>query len=50
MAVNMKGKDIISIHDLSREEVAQILDTAYILKMKNKIGEIYYPLRGRLWG
>lgn len=50
MAVNMKGKDIISIHDLSREEVAQILDTAYILKMKNKIGEIYHPLRGKTLG
>ncbi len=50
MAVNMKGKDIISIHDLTREEVNQILDTAHILKMKNKIGEIYHPLRGKTLG
>ncbi len=50
MAVNMKGKDIISIHDLSREEVNQILDTAHILKMKNKIGEIYHPLQGKTLG
>ncbi|MBS3943150.1 MAG: ornithine carbamoyltransferase [Dethiobacter sp.] len=46
----MKGKDIISIHDLSREEVIQILDTAHLLKMKNKIGEIYHPLRGKTLG
>ena len=50
MAVNMKGKDIISIHDLTREEVNQILDTAHILKMKNKIGEIYHPLKGKSLG
>ncbi len=50
MAVNLKGKDIISIHDLSREEVNQILDTAHILKMKHKIGEIYQPLRGKSLG
>lgn len=50
MAVNMKGKDIISIHDLTREEVNQILDTAHILKMKNKIGEIYHPLQGKTLG
>ena len=48
MAVDMKGKDIISIHDLSREEVNQILDTAHMLKTKHKIGEIYNPCRARL--
>ena len=50
MAVNMKGKDLISIHDLSLEEVEQILDTAHILKMKNKLGEIYHPLQGKTLG
>ncbi len=50
MAVNMKGKDIISIHDLSREEVDQILGTAGILKMKQKLGEIYHPLKGKSLG
>ncbi len=50
MAVDMKGKDIISIHDLCREEVNQILDTTQILKMKNKIGEIYHPLKGKTLG
>ncbi len=50
MAVNMKGKDLLSIHDLSREEVEQVLDTAHILKMKNKLGEIYHPLKGKTLG
>ncbi len=50
MAIDMKGKDLISIHDLSREEVVQILDTTHILKMKNKLGEIYHPLKGKTMG
>ncbi len=50
MAVDMKGKDLISIHDLSREEVDQILDTTHILKMKQKLGEIYHPLKGKSMG
>ncbi len=50
MAVNMKGKDLISIHDLSREELEQILETSQILKMKQKLGEIYHPLKGKTLG
>ncbi len=50
MALDMKGKDLISIHELSREEIEQILDTSRILKMKNKLGEIYHPLKGKTLG
>ncbi len=50
MAIDMKGKDLISIHDLSREEVEQILDTSHILKMKQKLGEFYHPLKGKTLG
>lgn len=50
MAVNMKGKDLVSIHDLSREEVDQILDTATVLKMKQQLGELYHPLKGKTLG
>ena len=50
MAIDMKGKDLISIHDLSREEVEQVLDTSHILKMKHKLGEIYHPLKGKTLG
>ncbi len=50
MALDMKGKDIISIHDLSREAIDQILATTEILKMKQKLGELYHPLKGKTMG
>ena len=50
MAIDMKGKDLISIHDLSREEVEQVLDTSHILKMKHNLGETYHPLKGKTLG
>lgn len=50
MALNMRGKDIISIHELSREEIDQILYTSHVLKMKHHLGEIYHPLKGKSLG
>lgn len=50
MAVNMKGRDLISVHDLSVEEVEQIFDTAAFLKMQNKMGTQHKPLQGRTLG
>lgn len=50
MALDMKGKDIISIHELSREEIDQVLYTSHFLKMKNKLGELYHPLKGKSLG
>ena len=50
MAVNMKGKDLISIHDLSREEVDQILKTAEMMKLMYRAGEFYRPLQGETLG
>ncbi len=50
MAVRMKGKDILSIHELTREEVRQILDTAHILKTKYQTGETFEPLKGKTLG
>jgi len=35
MAVDMKGKNLVSINDLSREEVIQILETAEIIKLRH---------------
>ncbi|MGB9632791.1 MAG: ornithine carbamoyltransferase, partial [Chloroflexaceae bacterium] len=46
----MKGKDLISIHDLSTEEVWQILKTAEFLKTIQKTGEFYQPLKGKTLG
>ena len=50
MALQMKGKDILSIHELTEEEVRQILETARILKMKNLTGELFQPLKGKTLG
>lgn len=47
MAVSMKGRSIISLHDLSSEEIWQIIKTAEILKTKNKTGEVFTPLKGK---
>jgi len=37
--IDMKGKNLVSVHDLSREEVDQIFKTAEYLKMTKKTGE-----------
>jgi len=50
MAVDMRGKDVVSIHDLSREEVMQILETARWLKMQQKAGAAFTPLVGKTLG
>ncbi|MCL5047121.1 MAG: ornithine carbamoyltransferase [Actinobacteria bacterium] len=50
MAVNMRGRDFISIHDCTREEVDQILKTAEMLKIRQKAGETYQPLKGKTLG
>lgn len=34
----LKGKDLLSIHDLTTEEVFEILDLAHELKAKQKAG------------
>ena len=39
MVVNMKGKHLASLHDLTKEEIWQILKTAETLKIKQKTGE-----------
>lgn len=50
MAVNMKGKDLISIADLTLEEVYQIFDVAKTLKEKLFIGEPHRLLEGKTLG
>lgn len=50
MAVTLKGRDLISVHDLTCEEVEQILETAAYLKMQNKMGTQHKPLAGRTLG
>ena len=50
MAVNMKGKDLISIADLSLEEIYEIFDVSTTLKEKLYIGEKHHVLDGKTLG
>jgi len=50
MAINMKGKDLISIHDLTLEEVYEIFEVSKILKHKQYIGEPHRVLEGKTLG
>lgn len=50
MAVNMKGKSLISINDLSHEEIYQIFELSASLKMKQLSGESHRLLEGKTLG
>jgi ornithine carbamoyltransferase len=50
MAVNMKGKSLISIQDLTLEEIWQIFDLSAILKLKRLTGEPHRVLEGKKLG
>lgn len=50
MAVNMKGKSLVSIKDLSLEEMYQIFDTAQDLKRRKLMGEPHRILEGKTLG
>ncbi|CQR71709.1 Ornithine carbamoyltransferase [Sporomusa ovata DSM 2662] len=48
--MSLKGKDFLSIHDLTVEEIYQILDFTKILKAKQKAGEPHPLLKGKTLG
>ena len=50
MAVNMKGKDLISIADLTLEEIYEIFDVSKSLKEKKYTGEPHRLLDGKALG
>ena len=50
MAVNMKGKDLLSIHDLTLEEINQIFEVSKTLKEKLYTGESHRVLEGKTLG
>jgi ornithine carbamoyltransferase len=50
MAIDMKGKNLVSINDLSREEVTQILKTAEITKLRYYSHEEQPILKGKVLG
>jgi ornithine carbamoyltransferase len=47
MTVSLKGKNLVSIHDLTTEEFFQILDTANELKRMNKRSQTFMPFKGK---
>lgn len=46
----MQGKDLLSIHELTTEEVYKILDLAVDLKAKQKAGIEHHLLKGKTLG
>lgn len=46
----MKGKDLLSVRDLSVDEIYQIFDLAKSLKAKQKKGEEHHLLKGKTLG
>ncbi len=50
MANDLKARDFLSIHDFTPEAIEQILDTAAMLKLRQKAGLTDQPLRGKTLG
>jgi ornithine carbamoyltransferase len=50
MSVNMKGKSLVSINDLSHEEIYQIFELSASLKLKQITGEPHRLLEGKTLG
>ena len=50
MAINMKGKDLISIADLTLEEIYEIFDVSKTLKEKQYSGEPHRLLERKTLG
>lgn len=50
IATQLKGKDFISLHDFSTEEIKYILNFAHDLKFKQKKGQPHQILKGKTLG
>ncbi len=50
IAAQLKGKDFLSLHDFSAEEIKYILNLAKDLKSKQKIGQPHHILKGKTLG
>jgi len=48
MAINMKGKSLASLYDLSREEIEEIIKTSEFLKVQVLQGEEHPLLKGKI--
>jgi len=47
MAINMKGKSLASLYDLTKEEIEEILKTSELLKLQLLRGEEHLLLKGK---
>ena len=47
MAINMKGKSLASLYDLTREEIEQIFKKAELLKLQLLSGQEHHLLKGK---
>lgn len=50
MAIDMKGKHLLSIRDLTQEEIYQIIETAMMLKLDRQTGRPHELLKGKTLG
>lgn len=50
MTGSLKGRDFISLHDFTAEEIRLLLDTAHRLKEQQKAGITFQPLVGKTLG
>ena len=47
---SLKGRDLLSLYDLSRQDIDMIFKTAETLKTMQKMGAEYKPLKGKTLG
>ena len=47
MAIQMKGKSLASLYDLTGEEIGQILKTSELLKLQQLRGQEHPLLKGK---
>lgn len=50
IAVQLKGRDFLTLADYQPEEIKYLLDLAKEMKEKKKRGEVYQPLKGKVLG
>lgn len=46
----LKGKDLLTLADFSKEEITYLLELADQIKQKRKNNEVYEPLKGKILG
>src|SRR5699024_195838 len=46
----LKGKDLLTLADYSKADIAYLLELAHQIKQKQKNGEVYQPLKGKTLG